>query len=524
MIVTVTNEAIKILDIFVNNFVRISFIDKITILENYTVKNLKRKNITNNTNAGRRDAYLILKKIKAPSKLSQVDKLKYIKIINYLKIKYKLKSKKIFEYKFEYKNNKIIVPSLNSIITEKKTDFVKKYFKYNNYYVEDNWNFESYDKEIYFYTKLGKFKNHKLKKTWKSIKKYPQLNISSLCNPTKFIIDYLHKQKLAVKKDWKYINLSKKVIFYPIFGPYKKILMAMGIRRILEGYKPDSRHIINKKKYILQSFTAKGFVISNKYLDKIDDNSLHNKREIIFYPKVGKYKNFKFKSTISRVIFRNAGTEFKNLFNKEEYIQHLIPGYKINSKIDFKTKSEKKINLLCPRQHIWKTKISNILTGRKCLHCAAAIKNLEGGSSYKNFSENSFIANKQSYMYLVLFRGNMQNHLKIGIANNIKKRGGEKYDKVYFKFKASRAECWVAESYLKKLTHKARSGYKEKNFEGWTELRDLNKINMKKLLSITKELINIINNIGWEKFYNEYLKKSFKTANKNHYKCLKLKN
>ena len=65
-------------------------------------------------------------------------------------------------------------------------------------------------------------------------------------------------------------------------------------KRIFEGFKYDSRHIINKKEFIKEFFDKKGFVIPNKFLKKLNNKSIYNENGIIFYPKDGKFKNFLF--------------------------------------------------------------------------------------------------------------------------------------------------------------------------------------------------------------------------------------
>ena len=402
-----------------------------------------------------------------------------------------------------------MLKNLNKIPPKQKTSYTSKILRKFGLFVLKNYKFKGYNSIILFKVKKGKYKSYILKKTWNQFLKYKKINLKSLVDPKKYIFDLAKKRKVKIDKNFNYTSLrsnkrtSDRVIFTPKYGKFKDIQIDQSLEHFLKGYGFNPGNFYKPEQAIKLLFFKRKRIVLDSF--KISKNTRISSLKVPNYPLSGKFQGFLFISNYSKVVDRNDGFEFKNLYEKKKFIQSLIPNYKILSSIDSNTKSEEIVNTLCDENHTWSTKITNIIHGSKCLHCAAENKNQIGGESFDTYKNNPEIANYFSNTYIVLIKGKNKKHLKIGIANNILKRGSGKYIKIYYKFRSKRANCWCLEMYLKKLTYKYRSGHNDKDVNGWTEFRDYKKINRQKLILIAKKTTKIIIKYGWRKFYKKYL-------------------
>ena len=493
------NTVYQLINILSNTAKSISLKIKLKILERYYINKYSQKKavLATGTNAQtiiKINKYIIKSKIVISKE-----------IIQKIFALHKNKDKIIFQYNQKIDGRKI--EDLDNIPIDQKTDYVSKVFKKKGFIVNKFFFFKGYDEPIFFRVLKGKYKKYLLKKSWRSFKKYnKEVNIQALVNPNLYINDVMKEKNYSIKQNYIFSELKKPIIFSMNYGIYKDILMSQRFVNILRSevdssnfYDPDIavRKLFLKRKRKIKDY----FSFKNKIMSKLD---------IPNYPTEGKFKDFLFYSKINKTIGRNDGFEFKNLFEKERFIKSLIPKYSLKTKITKDSKGSDTIKIICDQDHIWTVKIQNVIHGSKCLHCAAENKNQIGGESFETYLNNPKIAKKISNTYIVKIKGEKKFHYKIGIANNILKRGGGKYIKIFYKFNSLRANCWCLEMYLKKLTYKFRSGHHDKKIDGWTEFRNINKIDIKKLINVSNSINKKIISIGWKRFYNKYLKKGKK--------------
>ena len=152
--------------------------------------------------------------------------------------------------------------------------------------------------------------------------------------------------------------------------------------------------------------------------------------------------------------------------------------------------------------HLWQPSVSSLLHNDSiCVKCAARFKNLYGGDSAKRFEEDPTLAESSSNFYIVRVQGTNSEHIKIGIANDVKKRGGRRYTHIYYQHESPRAICWCVEQILKKKTSHLRTGYKDKDIDGWTEFRST-ELDLSKLIALASELLSEAEKLGWKEFYS----------------------
>lgn len=493
------NSVYQLIYILSNIAKSISLKTKLKILERYYIDKYSQKKAvfgtgTNSQTILKINKYIVKSKIIVNRDIIQ-------KIFDLLKNKNKI----IFQYNKKIDVNKI--ENLHDIPVDKKTDYVSRVFKKKGFIVNKNFFFKGYDEPILFRVLKGKYKKYLLKRSWKNFIQYnKEINIQALTNPNLYINDVMKKKNYSIKKNYRFSEMKEPIIFSPNYGVYKDILMSQRFVNILRS-KVDSSNFYNPDHAVRKLFLQRKRKIKDAFTFK---NKIISELNIPNYATEGKFKGFLFYSKFNKIIGRNDGFEFKNLFEKEKFIKSLLTKYSLKTKITQDSKGSDSIKIICDQNHLWTVKIANVINGSKCLHCAAENKNQIGGESFETYLNNPEIAKNISNTYIVKIKGEKKFHYKIGIANNIMKRGGGKYIKIFYKFNSLRANCWCLEMYLKKLTYKFRSGHHDKKIDGWTEFRNINKVNIKKLINISNSIIKEIINIGWKKFYNKYLKKGKK--------------
>jgi hypothetical protein len=389
---------------------------------------------------------------------------------------------------------------------EEKTKLVKETFLRHGLVVEEGWEFEKYDQYIPFKPTEGLYEGVLCQTTWKSFLKYKGVNLRSVLNPKKFIVEYCENNGRRVDKeyleetfDYKIRSGRLKIRFSPITGSYKGVPMEQSWSRIIEGREYDRGCALDQTQAIKTAFLNKKRIV--------DDNwEFHSETEPVrFVPSFGLFDGLQCQQRISHVLNREDGIDWRSVLEKEELIKRLLPpGYRLLIPPPSSAKGTDKLSIECSEKHLWKPTISDFLSRESiCGKCAARLKNPYGGSSKELFESNPDHASSASHLYIVKVQGINQVHNKIGIANDVLKRGNGRYVKIFYQRKSSRAVCWCVEQILKKRSLQYRSGYKDKDIDGWTGFRSL-ELDLQDYIAMADSLIDEVERVGWKIFYEEY--------------------
>lgn len=374
---------------------------------------------------------------------------------------------------------------------EEKTLLIRKAFADHGYEIPEEWKFEKYDSPIFFTPSTGIYSGLLCKTKWNQFLKHKGINLYSLVDPTSFIVNFCAKSSRIVDEGYlkyQFTNKKKhgklKVKFYVNHGPYAGFDMIQDWARILEGREITFKSIIDKTAAIRALFAKKGRKVptSWKY------NSFNE--QVPFHPTSGLYEGILCKQKACHVLSREQGIDWRAVQEKQRVIEKLLPeGYRLIEDVKETSLGSSKLRIKCSEGHNWSPSIVDFISRNSiCGKCAARSKNPYGGEGKELFIAKPEYAHSDSYLYFVRVKGQNTDHYKIGIANDVRKRGGRHYTEIIYKQRTTRAISWCVEQVLKSRTRTLRSGHLDSQIEGWTEFRSLN-LDLKKYIGQAQTLI-----------------------------------
>ncbi len=168
---------------------------------------------------------------------------------------------------------------------------------------------------------------------------------------------------------------------------------------------------------------------------------------------------------------------------------------------DFSKITQNIVKINCPIHGPFEQFARSHMTGRGCQKCGDLNR---GRDSYKTFRSDNLWASIPTDFYFV----EVDNYyLKFGITVDFEDRSRARYTDCFYRIELDRASAWSLEQYMYLVTSWAVPSSLPDSLASWggnTELRT-KELPILEIIENLDNLISIIEQIGWEVFFNKYV-------------------